>query len=294
MAGEGRMTSGSIAERVYRALLGLYPGAFRNRFGDEMVQLFADQLRDARRPQARAATVRTWIRTLADLALTAVSEHAHQDRLVAQSLAEPPSRLGRLLGAVGVLGGGILIAAFVPLVPWNGDLFNLRLVLFNAGAIAIALVIHRRQSRGARRLALSGTVPVVLANALYAALVVRVVSLAGEPGPGDYGRLFGAAAAFLWLADGWFGFVIMRIARVSRWPGLALGMGSILALCGMGQLGLVSGDFGQAFVFLSLVGIALNGIAWIALGLQVAFGGRRGRGVASGPVPSDTQPSKDG
>jgi putative ABC transport system permease protein len=65
-------------ERVYRALLRLYPAAFRARFAGEMVQLFSDQLRDARSDGAPAGATRTWLRALGDLAVTAASEHARR------------------------------------------------------------------------------------------------------------------------------------------------------------------------------------------------------------------------
>lgn len=263
---------GSVTERVYGALLGLYPAAFRERFGGEMLQLLRDQLRDARAPGARAGPLRTWIRVLVDLVLTAISEHAHQDRVVAQSLAERPTRLGKLFGVIGILGGSMLLAGFLPFAPWSADWFNLRLVLFNAGAITIALAAHRRHSIAAPRLALAGAIPVIGANAWYLALVILAVARAGEVGPADFGRAFDIAGIGMWLADAWFGLVVMRIARLSRWSGLALAIGSILGLGGMSRWGLVSGDFGQAFTLIAFTGLALNGLAWIALGLQIARG----------------------
>jgi hypothetical protein len=51
---------------VYRALLRLYPPAFRRSYGDPMVQLFGDRLRDV--------GTRAWLRTLPDLVRTASIE----------------------------------------------------------------------------------------------------------------------------------------------------------------------------------------------------------------------------
>lgn len=269
-----------VAERLYRGLLRLYPSEYRLRFADEMVQLFADQMRDARQPDARSGPARTWFRTLGDLAVTTASEHTRKDRTVAHSLAEPPSVGMRLLGLLGILGGFFLVVAFVPSIPWSGDFFNLRLVLFNAGAIAIVIGVHRSQSASGPRLALAGAVPALLANAIYLIMVVRLVALPGEPGRGDYGPWFGVAATALWLADAWFGIVVVRLGVASRAAGATLAIGSTLAWSGMDQLGLASGDLGWIFGPLSQVGIALNGVAWIALGLELTL--RRRRVATSG------------
>jgi len=267
--------------RVYRRLLRFYPAAFRARFADEMVQLFSDQLRDARTEGALAGTARTWLRTIPDLAVTAVSEHARKDRSVAHSLATtPPSTFSRVLGLVGILGGAVLIAAFIPNVPWGADLFNLRLALFNAGAIAIVIGVYRRQAAVAPRVVLLGTVPALLANAWHLVMIVRVVAQPGPPGVGDYGPVYMAAIAVMWLADAWFGLVTLRLGVVSRWGAIALAIGSVLALTPWDHLELTRDANPAIFVPLGLAGVALNGIGWILLGLDVAT---RRRTVESQP-----------
>ena len=58
-------------KRIYRTLLLLYPRAFRQVFGADMVQVFGDMLREEReRSRPRASTV-VWLRTLLDLFKTA-------------------------------------------------------------------------------------------------------------------------------------------------------------------------------------------------------------------------------
>ena len=257
-------------ERVYRGLLRLYPADFRARFANEMVQLFGDQLRDARTGGASLGSFTIWLRTLGDLAVTATSERARRDRTVAHSLSAPPSSSSRVLGAIGILGGGILVAAFFDFIPWGPDLFNLRLVLFNAGAMAIVVAVHRRQVSAAPRLALLAAVPAFLANAWYLIMIVRVVAQPGPPGSGDFGPNFDLAAIALWLTDAWFGIVTFRLRIVSRWAALAVGVGSFLAFGGMNRLGLTSEANPTIFGPLSLLGIALAGIGWILLGIDVA------------------------
>src|SRR2546426_2672068 len=51
--------------------------------------------------------------TLGDLAVTAASERLRRDRTVAHSLAASPSTSSRVLGLVWVVGGAVLLAAFV-------------------------------------------------------------------------------------------------------------------------------------------------------------------------------------
>jgi hypothetical protein len=58
---------------IYRRLLALYPQAFRAQYEDEMVMLFADQLRDAT-ARGRWSVVGTWWRCIADLVMTATGE----------------------------------------------------------------------------------------------------------------------------------------------------------------------------------------------------------------------------
>ncbi|MCI0582884.1 MAG: hypothetical protein L0227_08315 [Chloroflexi bacterium] len=58
-----------LDERVYLVLLRCYPTAFRERFGDELVQLAGDLLRDARTGRVGSSGVAgTWLRLFLDVA----------------------------------------------------------------------------------------------------------------------------------------------------------------------------------------------------------------------------------
>ncbi len=261
---------------VYRRLLGLYPSGFRAQYADEMVHLFEDQLRDARAGGAPAGIVRTWLRTLGDLAVTAASEHARRDRTVAHSMTLAPSVGTRALGLAGILGGAVLLAAFV--VDIAPELNVVRLVLFNLGAIAIAVAVHRRQASAARLLSPASAVPVIVANAWYIAMVVLSIGRPVYPDP-EFRRVFFYAGMALWLTDAAFGIVALRIGAVSRWAALALAVGSLLGGSGMGGLAetvpWLSGIATLLAPF-SLWGIALVGLGWILLGIDVAMRRRVG------------------
>ncbi len=68
-----RPQPGSLSQRIYRGLLGVYPTVFRAEYGDEMAQVFTDCCRDARRSGA-SAFLRLWASTLTDLAVTAAEQ----------------------------------------------------------------------------------------------------------------------------------------------------------------------------------------------------------------------------
>lgn len=254
-------------ERMYRMLLRLYPAEFRTRFADEMVLLFGDQLRDAQGDGAAMATARTWLRTLADLAVTAASERTRRDRTVAHSLGTQPSTASRLLGMTGILGGVVLLAAFI--VDIAPGLNSYRIVLFNLGAIAIVTAVHGRQASAAPALALLGAVPALIANAWYVAMVILAM---GNPRPfaGDFGLVWFFAGVAMWSSDAAFGLVTLRLGVVARWGALALAIGSALAITGIDRLELTSPDNPTIFGPLALVGAALNGLGWILLGIDVA------------------------
>ena len=175
----------------------------------------------------------------------------------------------RVLGGLGVLGGAVLLAAFVVGVP--GDINTIRLVLFNLGAIAVALASLRYRPTTSR-LVRGVTSLTVIANAWYLVMVVLSLGRPAPPLPDPEFRLvvFYAGLA-MWLSDAAFGFVTLRVAGLTRWGAIALGVGSLLAILGMSHLQLTSPANPTIFGPLSLIGIALNGIGWILLGGDLAL-----------------------
>lgn len=179
-----------------------------------------------------------------------------------------PTCATRILGVLGIAGGlGLLLAYMLEIPPaWN----TLRIVLFCGGAIAIGLATHGRHAAVSRGLALAGTIPLLAANASYVAWIL--LSLGQErPFAGDFG-LFGfwVALAF-WLADAWFGLIALRLGVVWRGAALILVAGSLMAIAGLDRLGLTSPADAMAFGPIALAGVALNGLAWVLLGLPIAF-----------------------
>jgi hypothetical protein len=271
MGPRGPLTVGTerLSERLYRALVRLYPRAFRARFVEEMVQLFGDQLNEARTKGRPLGLTTTWFRTLGDLLVTAASEHVRGDRGVGHSLSRPPSPGARVLASAGVLGGIVLLAAFV--VDIAPGLNNVRIGLFYIGAIAIVVALYRHMAAVAPRLALAVSAGVILGN--LGGLVLEVLSIGRPvfPEADPEFRLIGFyGAVVMWLADAALGAAIWRTRVAARWIGLLLAVASAVALTGNDRFELVRGDWAWLFVPLALTAVAGSGLAWIALGVDVA------------------------
>jgi hypothetical protein len=262
------MTAPASHERVYRALLRLYPKPFRTRFGDELVQLTGDLLRDAREGRGRGGVAETWLRLLLDIALTAPAEHLEQRRL-AHSLSRPASGVTKALGLLGIVGGAFLLAGIIPNLPWFWVIFNLRLVPFEAGAIAVILAVHAVQARRSRWASLVVAVPAILANAWHLVMTILFVNRPQPPLPDpEFRPTYALAAMSMWFANVAFGLVALRLGVVTRRGSLALTVGSVLAASGF--LGLETSPFADLVPALSWIGIVLVGVGWILLGIAVA------------------------
>src|SRR5262249_42231592 len=76
------MTLGTLsiqyAERVYNALLSLYPSRFRIRFAPEMLQLFRDCSHDALEKGEVAVIVAFWLQVTRDLFVSAMRERGRE------------------------------------------------------------------------------------------------------------------------------------------------------------------------------------------------------------------------
>lgn len=102
-------------QRVYRTVLLVYPRAFRQVYGADMVQVFGDHLRECREREGRAGTLRVWTRTMLDVFRTAPIERM-EVRMSREALFALVYGLILLVGVVTVvLGlGGPLVA--IPII----------------------------------------------------------------------------------------------------------------------------------------------------------------------------------
>jgi len=189
-----------------------------------------------------------------------------------QPPAEPTA--ARLAGLAGVIGGAGLLAAFVVDIPPR--LNDVRLTLFFLGAMAVATAAWMPLATTGRGVARVAVGLVLIANAWGLVMGAISAALSIPVGPGTFGVVYFWAGLAWWLADALFGFVALRLGGWARLGALALGIGSLLAITGMDRLELNSSQHPTIFGPVSLVGIALNGLGWIALGVWVITGRRRG------------------
>ena len=94
--------------RAYRVLLHLYPRRFRREYGDDMVLLLEDQLRDEGAPRVVA-------RAVLDLAITVPTRHLeahvkHSSAVFAALLTAVAVVLAVVGGPYGLVGAGIALA----------------------------------------------------------------------------------------------------------------------------------------------------------------------------------------
>jgi hypothetical protein len=192
---------------------------------------------------------------------------------MAASARDDPSTAIRALGALGVGGGVLFLAAFVVEIPagWNPA----RLVLWNAGAITVAAATYGRHATRSTPLALVATVPVIVAGS---AAVLWTLLAVGRDSPfsGDFGLLgfWTNLAAALSVAT--FGLVAWSLGLVWRWAALALAIGSLLGITGIDRLGLTSRADPTIFTPLALTGLALAGLGWVLLGIGIIVGRPQG------------------
>ena len=75
--------------------------------------------------------------------------------------------MNRLLGAAGIVGGAVLLAAYVVEIPNNANI--VRLVLYFLGSIAVVVGVHRRQVSRGPRLSTVVASAAIIANVWYPA-----------------------------------------------------------------------------------------------------------------------------
>ena len=249
-----------------------------------MVVLFSDQLRDARTASAASGITTTWIRTMLDLASSALGEHLRKDRTTAQSLATfEPTRSMRLLGLVGLVGGILLLWAFVSFNPFETRAANtIRLITFALGGAAIAVAFYGRQAIVGRSLTLVTSGAVVLSGTLYATLIVLAIWVE-SPFSGIFGAINFWSSGGLWLSAAVYGAAMLKVGGawqgMPRWLGVATRLGAIallgssVAWVGDDRLGLVDSEqYGQMWSTIAMTGVFLNGTGWVILGGVLALG----------------------
>jgi hypothetical protein len=79
--------------RIYAALVLLYPATLRRQFGEEMIEVFAEQMRDACRKNGWVGGMGVWRSVAGETLRTALSSHL---RIIGISFASGLTALGLL------------------------------------------------------------------------------------------------------------------------------------------------------------------------------------------------------
>jgi hypothetical protein len=207
-----------------------------------------------------------------------------EERTVSPTPEHRPAGV-RALAAIGVVGGLALLAAFVVDIPPQPN--TVRLLVFLAGGVAVALAAGGAQAAVSRPLALAGAVPLILASGMSITWIIPSIGR-DRPFAGDFGLAGFYIGLGLWLVHAWYGIIAMWIGVMWRWPAFVLVVGSLLAITGMDRLELTSPAHPTIFGPLSLLGIALNGIAWVLVGVEIVTRGlRRDRPATTAPDAAD-------
>ena len=173
----------------------------------------------------------------------------------------------RVLGFIGIVGGAVLLVAFLPSLGIPPDFNTWRLVLFPAGAIAVPIAAFRFGALGSTAWSWLAAVAVIATNAAH---IVFTIVGSGRGSPfGDFGLAWHWVAFAMWLSDGLLGLAILRAGGLTRWGAAALALGSPLAVLGMGRFELTSPSNPTIFGPIALIGVALNGVGWVLLGLDL-------------------------
>ena len=264
MSGRGHRPS--LSERVYEALLLMYPKDFRNAYGPQMVQVFGDLCREQRERAGLFGLALLWARTVLDLLRTAASERTRT--ATGATLVLPVAGSPRMVrwGGAAAIGGAVLSLVATALgvltvTHLNEPIFNALLGYQEGGSgySPFIVLLHPNVS------ALLSVLALVLFVAAYIGLYALVSRRAGGT------ALFGGILMCV-------GFVMVAVFAVSNAYRVAVIFGGRLGLHGTDPLQAVADLALPAF----LVGAMLLSFAvartwvlgpWSMLPLLLMFAG---------------------
>lgn len=266
-----------VSERLYGALLYLYPKSFRATYGRQMRLTFRDACRAAHQRRGAGGLLALWLPTLLDLFKSALEERARQGELTMSK-----TRLIALAGPLTILVGSMwLVASIGEFVLLTGlgspdtfwDIFWFFPIFLSFVPMLFALLGTRLRFHqtagvpGRLGLALSvagcaGMIVFVLASILFGVIAPEV-----EQGPwADYVM----AICILGIMIGYmlFGVDALRYRLLPRWNLLPLLAGSTVVLRfapdWFGVPSYHSWQFAASFLH-----FAVTGACWVLLGIAI-------------------------
>jgi hypothetical protein len=266
-----------VSERLYRALLCLYPKKIRAAYGQQMRLTFRDACRVAYRRNGAGGLLVLWLPTLLDLFKSALEERARQGEITMSK-----ARLIALAGPLTILIGSMWIMAsigeFVLLAGLASsdtfwDVFWLFPIFFSFIPMLFALIGTRLRFHQAAEV--MGRIGLVLSVAGCAGMIVFVLAgiLLGVVAPEVEQVVWPdniMAVCLLSLAIGYvlFGVDALRYRLLPRWNWLPLVVGLTigfrLAPDWFGVPPYHSLQFTAYFLY-----FAITGACWVLLGIAM-------------------------
>jgi hypothetical protein len=107
---------------LYQRLLWLYPAGFRREYGEEMVLVFTDRLREEVGRRGRGASARVWLHTLGDLALSAPKQQLEafmsRPQTTPVQLFAVVATIVLTIAAASYFAGPLALVPFLALAAW--------------------------------------------------------------------------------------------------------------------------------------------------------------------------------
>lgn len=266
-----------VAERLYGALLYLYPKKFRAAYGQQMRLTFRDACRVAYHRKGAGGLVALWLPTLLDLFKSALEERARQGEILMLK-----ARLTALAGPLTILVGALWMVAsigeFVLLTELASadtfwDVFWVFPILFSFVPMLFALIGTRLRFHQAA--GTPGRLGLVLSVAGCAGMIVFVLAsiLLGVAAPeieqGVWSN-YVMAVCILSLMIGYmlFGVDTLRYRALPRWNLLPLLVGSTLVFrIAPDWFGLPSYHPLQLAAY--FLHFAITGTCWVLIGTVI-------------------------
>lgn len=198
-----------------------------------------------------------------------------------------PTRWMRAAGVIAVVGGLLILWAFVSWNPFDDrDLNSVRLLLFWSGGAVVALAYHERQIAARPLLGRTAGGAVVLFGG-WNALWVLLARSVDSPFSGGFGFVGFVAGFSGWFAASVYGAAMLASSGawrgMDRWAAITLRLAAALlvpagvaATFGMDRLGLSRSEpFGELFGDLGALGVGGVALAWVLMGLVLVVSGLR-------------------
>ncbi len=250
------------SEKVYRALLILYPVDFRREYGSSMAQVFRDVCRHKYQQQGRTGVVLWWCRTLLDLTFTVIEQRRKRELPLSKSIFNQQAGMFLIWG--GVFG---VLAAFCHLQPDDHSVFygvyQFLSLLFVPSFLLIGCGCLGLATRYAVALGTPGQWTLYLTA--FGSLVMVMGSAAKTALVGSLWNLYFVGVVFHVFALILFGvsFVRKPFLPIFRWLPLQIAAGWLM-MAGFTDRFPQSTD--NLLTFLLTAGV---GLAWMGIGLVV-------------------------